>query len=72
MEDAVRAQLTSAGVIEVDTVPFAETKGFEHTSLTFELQAGRTLLFAPIATKDPGLFHTPRQLLLLALKQLMR
>merc|ERR1740115_411592 len=32
MEDAVRAQLTSAGVIE-DTVPFAETSGFEHTSL---------------------------------------
>ena len=38
MEDAVRAQLTSAGVIEVDTVPFAETKGFEHTSLKSELQ----------------------------------
>ena len=32
MEESVRAQLTSAGVIE-DTVPFAETKGFEHTSL---------------------------------------
>ena len=32
MEDAVRAQLASGGVIE-DTVPFAEAKGFEHTSL---------------------------------------
>ena len=28
----MRAQLASGGVIE-DTVPFAEAKGFEHTSL---------------------------------------
>lgn len=32
MEDAVRAALASSGVIE-DTVPFAETNGFEHTNL---------------------------------------